>query len=118
LTLPAKPTDSDSEWALVGKHSLGAGGSFSLDNVTDQEGEMKTGTTEKISKGDVGPEGIMNVHVTTATLPSWVGFQLVNEFKFYDDCNVHVLNSTFGDAKQTVWFYRLPELTEVDNQHS
>jgi hypothetical protein len=96
LSLPAKPTDPDSKWALVGKYSLGAGGTFSLSDVV-------CGSNQN------GPAGIQTLKVTSATLPSWVGLQLANQFEFYDNCNLHVLNTTFGDAKQSVWFYRLRE---------
>ncbi|KAK7981535.1 hypothetical protein PG996_009239 [Apiospora saccharicola] len=58
--------------------------------------------------GAVGPSGVMHTHFTTATLPSWVDFDLSNDFEFFDDCNVHVLRAYFGDVVQTVFFDRLP----------
>ncbi|KAI0156605.1 hypothetical protein GGR57DRAFT_501657 [Xylariaceae sp. FL1272] len=94
LMLPAKPCDPDSEWALVGKYSLGAAGPFTI----AQEGD----TPE-------GPAGTMLNNYTTATLPSWVGLDLTNYFQFYNECNLHSLRSYFAaDLVQTVFFNRLP----------
>ncbi|KAH7402990.1 hypothetical protein BKA64DRAFT_694060 [Cadophora sp. MPI-SDFR-AT-0126] len=74
LTLPASPSEPVYLWAIVAQHSLAAGGLFHLSNVT-----------------------ILIVNTRTATLPSWVGMELINEFKFYDECKVHYLKSSFGD---------------------
>ncbi|KAK8079653.1 hypothetical protein PG997_007471 [Apiospora hydei] len=125
VTLPAKPTDSIAEWAIVAQHSLAAGGPFVLANVTvPGGGNGKTpcggGSTKRVGYGDhkeehhryvgaTGPSGVMHNHFTTATLPSWVDFDLSSDFEFFDDCNVHVLRTSFGDVLQTVFFDRLPE---------
>lgn len=58
--------------------------------------------------GATGPSGVMHVRFSTATLPTWVGLELNNHFEFFDDCNVHVLRTYFGDVVQTVFFDRLP----------
>lgn len=98
LTLPASPSEPDYLWAIVAQHSLAAGGSFHLSNVTSGTREEQTGLS-----------GVLIVNTRTATLPSWVGIELINEFKFYDECNVHYLKSSFGDELHTVYFYKLPE---------
>ncbi|KAK8128626.1 hypothetical protein PG984_009734 [Apiospora sp. TS-2023a] len=119
LTLPAKPTDPIAEWAIVAQHSLAAGGPFVLANVTGGYGygggkggdhDKKEGEhhDHRRYSGAVGPSGVMHNHFTTATLPSWVDLDLSSDFEFFDDCNVHVLRTYFGDVVQTVFFDRLP----------
>jgi len=98
LNLPASPSEPVYLWAIVAQHSLAAGGSFHLSNVTNGTGEEQT-----------GPSGVLIVNTRTATLPSWVGIEVINEFKFYDECKMHYLKSSFGDELQTVYFYKLPE---------
>ncbi|KAK8091209.1 hypothetical protein PG994_000714 [Apiospora phragmitis] len=59
----------------------------------------------------IGTWGFINAtltNTTTATLPSCVDFNLTNQFEFFDDCNVRVLRTSFGDLMQTVFFNRLP----------
>ncbi|WYZ43359.1 hypothetical protein EsH8_VI_001058 [Colletotrichum jinshuiense] len=123
VTLPAQPGDSNDTWALVAQHSLGVGGTYSLSNITCDGGKGKGGKYNQawkdwVNKGkgwgwgasSAGPSGLLTVNSTTATLPSYVGGQLVNTFEFTEDCSKHVLVADFGGAYQTVWFYRLPQL--------
>ncbi|KAI1269912.1 hypothetical protein F5Y18DRAFT_422872 [Xylariaceae sp. FL1019] len=97
LTLPAKPTDTDGQWALVGKYSLGAAGPFTI-----------------LPGNDGADQGTMINHYTTATLPSWVGLNVTNYFQFFDQCTLHVLQTYFGDELvQTVFFKRLPDTSSL-----
>ncbi|KAK7928269.1 hypothetical protein PG985_005267 [Apiospora marii] len=134
VTLPARPTDPEAAWATIAQHSLAAGGPFELVNVTvpAEQGKGRSpcggggsamrkegagyGKKEEVEEhhdyrpysGATGPSGVMLAHFTTATLPAWVGLELNNHFEFFDDCNVHVLRTYFGDVVQTVFFDRLP----------
>jgi hypothetical protein len=58
LTFPFQVTDKDSDWALVGKHSIGYAGPFSVNE------ELPANATQ----GQVfhGP-------LVTANVPTWVG---------------------------------------------
>ncbi|KAK8118441.1 uncharacterized protein PG998_003067 [Apiospora kogelbergensis] len=104
LTQPAKPTDSNNTWALVGQHSLAAGGTFSVINVTGGRSAC-SGAAATTS----GPRGTFIGNYTTATLPSWVGLNITQQFEFFDNCNVHMLRSQEGpDVEEVVWFYRRP----------
>lgn len=60
LTFPYQPTDSDSDWALVGKHSIGYAGPWRVNE------ELPHNETQ----GQIfhGP-------LTVANVPSWVGVQ-------------------------------------------
>ncbi|KAK1561594.1 uncharacterized protein LY79DRAFT_574059 [Colletotrichum navitas] len=113
VTLPAKPTDSDHDWALVAQHSLGVFGNYRFSKVTCDGGNDKYGDKGNKGKGGnlkKGPSGVLTVDVTSATLPSYVGLELVNTFEFTNDCSKHVLKTDFGGGLvQTVWFYRLPQ---------
>ncbi|KAK8051004.1 hypothetical protein PG993_002389 [Apiospora rasikravindrae] len=123
LSLPSKPSDPVAEWATVAQHSLAAGGPFVLANVALPGGGNNKvpcggGSGKRVGYGGqkeqhpyigaTGPSGVMHNHFTTATLPSWVDFNLSSQFEFFDDCNVHVLRTYFGDVVQTVFFNRLP----------
>ncbi|KAF9878800.1 hypothetical protein CkaCkLH20_03700 [Colletotrichum karsti] len=140
LSLPAKPTDPDSRWALVGQHSLAVLATTQFTEITScgGEGEKRINGRDwghgrggkgqqgkpdfyksKGNKGDEdcdgngkkGPSGTLVNDVISATLPSWVGLKLVNNFEFYDDCNVQVQRSQVApDLVQTVWFYRRPQV--------
>ncbi|KAF2969091.1 hypothetical protein GQX73_g4485 [Xylaria multiplex] len=99
LSLPAHPNDPDSRWALVGKHSLTAGGPFELS--CEPGGHW----------GHHGPAGYMLNHYTTATLPSWVGVSVNSTYNFYNTCKIHVLLTSFGDLLETVYYRRLPDHT-------
>ncbi len=102
VSLPAKPGDSQQDWATVAQHNLGVFGTFTFSNVTCP-------TNSWGSKGS-GPSGTLTVNITSATLPSDLGYQYINTFHFTDDCNKHVLKANFGGGLvQTVWFYRLPQ---------
>ncbi|KAH9233087.1 hypothetical protein K456DRAFT_1868687 [Colletotrichum gloeosporioides 23] len=118
VSLPAKPTDSEHDWALVAQHSLGVFGNYRFSNVTCDGGDDKRGKRGDKGKGKdakgenckKGPSGVLTVDVTSATLPSYVGLELVNTFEFTDDCSKHMLKADFGGGLvQTVWFYRLPQ---------
>ncbi|KAL0944793.1 uncharacterized protein CTRU02_202680 [Colletotrichum truncatum] len=115
VSLPAKPTDPDHLWALVAQHSLGVFGNYRFSDVNCDGGNGKKCNKGKGWYGQGkdcknGPSGVLTVDVTSATLPSYVGLQLVNTFEFTDDCNKHVLKADFGGGLvQTVWFYRLPQ---------
>ncbi|KAK2028121.1 hypothetical protein LX32DRAFT_640252 [Colletotrichum zoysiae] len=111
VSLPAKPTDSDHDWALVAQHSLGVFGNYRFSEVNCNGGDGKgKGEYGKGKNSKKGPSGVLTVDVTSATLPSYVGLELVNTFEFTDDCSKHVLKADFGGGLvQTVWFYRLPQ---------
>ena len=88
LTLPAKVTDPDSRWALVGKYSLAFGGPF---NVDDEESILTTGP------------------YTTATLPSYIGQEHTRNYSFHE--NGQVLHSTLelgGGYRFENWYKKLP----------
>jgi hypothetical protein len=58
LTFPYQPNDSDADWALVGKHSIGYAGPYSVNNelpATETEGQIFHGP------------------LTVANVPSWEG---------------------------------------------
>ncbi|KAF6833670.1 hypothetical protein CPLU01_05391 [Colletotrichum plurivorum] len=110
LTLPAKPTDPDSRWALVGQHSIAVLATSQFTEITSCGGKPRGGRGKK-QQCEKGPAGTLVNDVISATLPSWVGLKLVNEFEFYDDCNVQVQRSQVApDLVQTVWFYRRPQV--------
>ncbi|KAI1879662.1 hypothetical protein JX265_002616 [Neoarthrinium moseri] len=114
VSLPAQPSDSQADWATVAQHSLGVFGTFQFSNVSCSGSGKGKEKDCKGNKGDhgneSGPSGTLTVNITSATLPSDIGYQYVNTFKFTDDCNKHVLVADFGGGLvQTVWFYRLPQ---------
>ncbi|KAK6828441.1 hypothetical protein PG987_011782 [Apiospora arundinis] len=86
----------------------GEGGYYKRDEGYGEKKKEEKHDHQHRYSGPVGPSGVMHIHFTTATLPSWVGLNLTNQFEFFDDCNVHVLQTYFGDVVQTVFFNRLP----------
>jgi hypothetical protein len=88
LTLPAKPTDSDSRWALVGKYSLAFGGPF---NIDEERSILKTGP------------------FTTATLPSYIGQEHTSNYSFHENGQVlHSVVELGGGNHFDNWYKKLP----------
>lgn len=98
LTLPAKSTDSDAQWALVAKYSLAFAGPFQIEDE---------GCCDNIN-----PCGVLIAGpFTTATLPSYIGLSLSNNYTFYENGQVlHLLGGVGGGYVQDLWFTKLPTL--------
>jgi hypothetical protein len=65
LTFPFSPTDSDAEWALVGKHSIGYAGPFRVN--PDVESSVHEGQ-------------LFHGPLVVANVPSWVGSEQRRNF--------------------------------------
>lgn len=90
------------------------GGDYKNDYGGDYKGKYNDHYNDYGSGRD-GPSGYVSEKVWSSTLPSYVGYNLENEFGFYDDCNIHVLRyNPTPDTIQIVWFYRLPDNGESE----
>lgn len=93
LTFPFQPEHSDEDWALVGKHSIGYAGPFTIN-----EEVPATPTHGQIFHGPL----------TVANVPSWVGSKQRRTYTLYESGRLlHIHSERGGGYEGELWWERL-----------
>ncbi|OLN87491.1 hypothetical protein CCHL11_06170 [Colletotrichum chlorophyti] len=93
LTFPYEESQSDADWALVGKHTVGYAGRLQISDAIPA-----TATSGQVIHGPL----------TVANVPSWVGSRQIRNYTTFEDGKLLLISSQRdGGNRGELWWRRL-----------